>query len=472
MIHKLSNTSLAHSSFRLPALLRLATVLLALLSLASVIAQGDWKTAAEVSAAGFLVLCVLLAPDLLAFVMLLVFLAGSAPTTNPAEPAQQLRWVFLVALTFALLCRYFLSKSSWVWHPMFFSLALFVLLAGISSSYSTNVLMSFLKAASFGCLLLLAVLYGGLAAREKTGKGCKLLEHFYWLTVVVMLACLVWLLLPEPPQGMYFSGPFANPNSLGAFVALTIPVLVFKVSQPLRKNSAQRIANIALLISTMVFLLMSRSRGGIVAALLACGWWLYFSYRRIFVLYLVTTLLCGVIIWAYFPSYINTLYETYVQKGQTYILEYREDMLIQSWEAAKENPLLGSGFGVSRSYSEEWRPTFKTGATAREKGNSYLALVEEVGITGAVLLLWPIGWLLWRTMRWITRAQKLGQRTPEYWTTLTLSACIIGGLWDAFFEAWLTAAGFWGTVMFWMAFGVLACRLFGLRSSATRTNRA
>ena len=37
-----------------------------------------------------------------------------------------------------------------------------------------------------------------------------------------------------------------------------------------------------------------------IATFVACEWWLFFSLRKVFGLFLGGALLCGVILWAYF----------------------------------------------------------------------------------------------------------------------------------------------------------------------------
>jgi O-antigen ligase len=204
---------------------------------------------------------------------------------------------------------------------------------------------------------------------------------------------------------------------------------------------------------------MTRSRASIVSSFLACGYWLFFASRKFFGVFVGSTILSAVIITAYFPQYIESLNEVYVRKGSTDILQSRQDLLRDSWEAAMESPLIGVGFGVSKGYSEDWEFGLQTGTAAREKGNSYLALLEEVGVVGSASLVLSIGLLLIALAQRLRLLVRFYPSSEEFWTTLTLSACLAGGLADAFFEAWLTAAGFFSAIIFWLVFGVLTARL-------------
>jgi hypothetical protein len=196
-----------------------------------------------------------------------------------------------------------------------------------------------------------------------------------------------------------------------------------------------------------------------VATFVACAWWLYFSYRKVFWNFVVVALLTGVILFAFFPAYVESLNRVYVQKGSSYVLRSRGKLLEDSWDAAMESPVIGVGFGVSKGYSEDWVFGFESGGAGREKMNSVLATIEEVGIVGATFLLFPLAWVVVTSAGRLMLIRRFLPSVPEFWTVLTLSASLIGGITNSLSEAWLTAAGFYCAIMFWLIFGVLAARL-------------
>jgi len=262
-----------------------------------------------------------------------------------------------------------------------------------------------------------------------------------------------------PARAGYFAGPFGNPNAIGAFIPLVAPVLLLNLLRSFDKAPQIRAANVLLTIAYFIFLLISRSRAGLAATFLACGWWLYFAHRRAFGLFLGGALVTGVIMGLYFPEYVQNLNRVYIYKGDAYVLRTRGEPLRVTWEAAQESPLIGVGFGVSKGYSEDWEFAFESGTAGREKANSYLALVEEVGLIGAGFVLLPLAWVLVTATQRLMLFRRLHQMGDEFWVMLTLSACLVGGLASAFFEAWLTSVGFFSTILFWLVFGVLAARL-------------
>ena len=452
------NASIVKSTpqWSLPMLaVTLASLPLILIGLPTV----DWKVLVPIVGIALVLFGSLVPPDFLILFALVGFLGANMPIVNQGGVLTGFRWVMLFAMAIGFILRDATQTNCARAHPMYFSLVCFVFYAALSGLFSVNGFLTLLKAGAFGSLLLAVVLYGRLESQHESGSSCKLVEQFYWCAALVAAGCILTVLHFLPPSPGYFEGPFGNPNSLAAFISLVGPVLLLKLVQSLHQSPVRIIVCAALGLVLLVFLLMSRSRTGMVATFLACSWWLFFSYRKIFVLFVGGALLSAVVMWMYFPGYVQSLNQTYVQKGNSYVLLSRAALLQDSWDAAKESPLVGAGFGVTKGYSEDWEFGYETGDAGREKMNSFLALVEEVGIVGATLLVLPIVWVLVRVFRRLMLFRMFHSSTEEFWILLTLSACLVGGLADASGEAWLTAAGFYSAVMFWLVFGVLAARL-------------
>jgi len=439
---------------RLPSL---GTALIVLV-LAVLLVRGEWKEAVELGLVALIVFSMLAAPRYLGFLAMLTFLASGMPWADRVVPLTKYRWAVLIVLALGLIFRNSMGVSGSRWHPTQFSLGLFICFALFSSSYSSNSLMTVLKAGAFACLLLGSLLYGRMESQGGPQSSCAILDQLYWCAVAVSLGCLLAVAHILAAGQVYFQGPFGNPNHLGAFIPFIAPVLLLRLYQSAQKGPLVRALTVALTAMFGVFLLMSRSRTGIFATCVGCAWWLYFSSRKAFGWFVATVLLSAVILFAYFPRYVGSLNEVYVQKNASYILQSRQRLIEESWEAAKENAMLGIGFGTSKG-SEQWEFGFTSSYMGREKMNSFLALVEEVGLVGTVLLVYPLAWVLSASARRLKRLQMFRTSEREYWTIVTLSACLLGGLVDSMGEAWLTAAGFFCCVMFWLLFGVLSTRL-------------
>lgn len=401
----------------------------------------------------------LIPPHFLILSTLLAFLGSSMPYVNRGGVLNQFRWAMLIALALGMVLRSSVQKGGSPWHPMHLGVLGFVVYAAASSVYSANGLMTILKAGTFGCLAVAGMLYGRLETGDQSGGSCKLLGQVFWYAVIVALGCALTLIHVVPMRPGYFAGPFGNPNSLGAFIAMVAPVVLLNLVRSFDKSPQIRAANVLFTMTYLIFLFMSRSRAGLGAAFIACGWWLYFAHRRAFGLFLGGALVTTIIFALYFPENVQNVRQIYVYKGSSYIFKSRADLLRGTWDAAKESPLVGVGFGVAKGYSEDWRFTFETAGASREKGNSFLALVEEVGLIGSGLILLPLAWMFVAVTKRLMNLRRLHQMGEEFWVILTLSACLVGGLVNSSMEAWLTSTGFFSAILFWLVFGVLATRL-------------
>lgn len=410
-----------------------------------------------VAGAAVLVLAVQFAPDVYFLLTPLAFVLAATSFLNPGHVFQILRWVFLLLLGISIIPRGGLAGLPRMRHPAYLSLALFMGVCFCSVLYSPNGAMSLLKSLAFGFLLFVALLYGAVSRPQEREGVCS---SFGLLAILVVLACgvafargdLAW-------PGGNFAGIFGKANALGAFLGVAAPFLLFRIERVVQPDLVKRAVAAVLFLAAVVFLLASHSRAGIGAAALACGWWLFFTSRRAVALLLAGAALAVFVGSQFYPSYSSGIEQQYVLKTRKTFFQSRDMQWKESLATIEESPLFGIGFGVSRGDSQAWRLSFKTGKWAREKGSSYLAVAGEVGLVGALLLLLPVAWVLVRAGRWLDERRRKKKMDVEFFTTLVLSACLIGGLTDAFAEAWLTAAGFFCTVIFWLAFGMLAARM-------------
>jgi hypothetical protein len=86
--------------------------------------------------------------------------------------------------------------------------------------------------------------------------------------------------------------------------------------------------------------------------------------------------------------------------------------------------------------------------TNREHGNSYLALVEYVGLLGIIpflILFYLMGKMIVQVLIWMWRT-----RNP-YHVAIPLAMMLLAGMVHAFFEDWMTAVGYYLTVFFWIS---------------------
>src|SRR4029077_9801955 len=98
--------------------------------------------------------------------------------------------------------------------------------------------------------------------------------------------------------------------------------------------------------------------------------------------------------------------------------------------------------------SADWRFNYVTiGQQTRERGSSYLTMLETTGAVGTLffaLLILALVREIWRVFSWLRRTGKVNQ------PSVIAAAIILGGLVNALFEDWMLAVGYYMSVIFWV----------------------
>jgi O-antigen ligase len=326
-----------------------------------------------------------------------------------------------------------------------------VLSAVVSSMVSRRMELSLLKSGSF-FLLFTYVTCGArvaVAGRERaffTGlvTACEVIAYlsalFYWV---------------------FHFEVFGNLNSLGAVMGVVVvPVLLWAVLCAEERGVRHRLALALCLAGGLLY--SSIARAGILACaaavIIMC-----ISLRRHDLLikgaFALTFLVAvtAVVQPQKFDSLAASFTEDVIYKGKRDqgVLGSRESPWQETIDVIKENPWFGSGFGADLAQ----RPpvpglVFSTSAgQVREHGNSYLAILEYVGLLGITPFLILLGLILREIYRGCSRMWRT--RDVRSFTVPLVLVCL-SGLIHAIFEDWLFAVGFYLNVFFWTAVFVLA----------------
>jgi O-antigen ligase len=320
-----------------------------------------------------------------------------------------------------------------------------VLSAAVSSMVSARPQMALLKSLS----LFLLFLYGSCGARVAVAGR----EPAFFRGLLT--ACEVVSYLSGVLYLVVRFEVFGNPNSLGAIMGVVIiPILLWGVLITEDRNVRQRRA-IALCLATYL-LFFSVCRAGILAAALAATILCIVLRRQQLFLkgaFILVFLLTAVTVVqpTYFSSLVSSFTADVIYKGKPSYLGVfgsRKSPWTETADVIRESPWFGSGFGTDIvDAPTAWDSNFRTIEEAdREHGNSYLALVQYVGLAGVipfVVLLSLVLGLIVRTCRWIRRSAD-----PRNYALPLVLVCI-AGLAHAVFEDWLFAVGYYLTVFFW-----------------------
>ncbi len=344
--------------------------------------------------------------------------------------------------------------------------AVFCVGSALASAMMSNVpMISLLKVAS----LFLLFLYVSTGARLAiVGREQRFMRGLLLGSEVVVFVCALGALM-----GLSLLG---NPNSLGAVMAVALtPLLLwgFVVAQ----TPTERYRRGAALLVCGLLLYSSLSRASLLAAAVSAIVFCVCLRRQ-------RLLLRGAFLCVFFLSvaavarpeqfsdFVSATTENVVYKGK------REQGLLGSrknpWEEGialvKEHPWFGTGFGtsdvgeVSADSSLDVMGGMYTGAGAlREHGNSYLAIMEYMGLFGVI----PFVFLLFLVIRMIVQMCLWMRRTANvYHAGIPMAMVLVAGLVHAFFEDWLFAVGYHLCVFFW----IMAFLLRDLLPSATEVN--
>ena len=322
-----------------------------------------------------------------------------------------------------------------------------VLSAGVSAAVSAYPEEALLK--TFSLFLLFAYAAAGARAavieREEQFFSALLLgaEGLVYLSALSYFG-LRWEL-------------FGNRNSLGVVMGvIALPILLW--GHVITEAGFTRCRRIGALLLCIVLLLCSYERAGIVAgaissALLCLGLRRY----RLLIAGLGIALLAAPVITAFVPlpaatpSDVDSVTTRFVYKGKrdAGILASRETVWQTTVSSLHQHRWLGTGFGTSATAYDktEVAPKFSSATQAsREHGNSYLEILDWVGVLGAVPFFILLIFVLTRAARVFLWMRRSGS---PYSPAVPLAVFAAGALVHAGFEDWLFAVGYHTCVLFW-----------------------
>lgn len=383
-------------------------------------------------------------------VLMWVFLtAGTSLPLN--EAAGKARWVFLFVGAFVGLLKWARSEQKQRFYVLHLVALFCVLLAALSASVSNRPEMSLLKSAS----LFLLFLYGACGARVAIAGRERI--FFRWLVTVAEGASFLLFILYSVGYNV-----FGNPNNLGAALGtIIIPILLWGIVIGDRRVARNR-RTLALCLAGFL-LYTSQCRAGMLASAVAFILLCVTLHRKKLLFrgalaFVFLTTLVGVVQPNQFDTIISSFTTKLLYKEQEApdagVFKSRQTPWQGTLDAIKSSPWLGQGFGTDATEGPSGRILFATpDSSVREHGNSYLALVNYLGLIGslpfAILLCIVLG-MIFHAFGWIWQT-----RNPDHYA-VPLALICTAGLVHAFFEDWLFAVGSYLSVYFWVSSFILA----------------
>ncbi|MGH9504277.1 MAG: O-antigen ligase family protein [Terriglobales bacterium] len=341
----------------------------------------------------------------------------------------------------------------------FHMVAMFAVVSAlVSSSVSSFGTVSFLKALS----LLLLFLYASTGARlALAGRELKFFPRLlFFIEIFVYLSAVAYLVLRVPIYG--------NPNSLGALMGVVaVPLLFWGVLTAEGKTAYRRM--IFAFIVAVGLLFFSQARAGILAAVVSCCLTCVALRRYRLLLQGAIAFICvAALAIALTPSSQtedmpmqrenSSLAATFLYKGHEEggVLGSRVSPWDQTVSVIQQHPWFGSGFGTRLNSSNEdigvGRYSTVSAATS-EHGNSYLAIMEGVGLLGLLPFAALIVMLAVKVCSAFAWLRRTGNSSH---CVVPVAMVLAAGLIHAGFEDWLFAVGYYLSVFFWvLAFAFL-----------------
>lgn len=375
--------------------------------------------------------------------------AGSALPFSGAGAA--VRWVFLIVGGLVGIVKWAELERRRHLGAIHLVAGLCVLSAAVSAMVSSRTETSLLKCVS----LFLLFLYGSCGGRAAVaGREAAFFRGLVTACEFVSyLTAFLYMILRFEV--------FGNPNSLGAVMGVVIvPVLLWGVL--IAEDRDVRIRRTVALGLAALLLASSLSRAGILGCAVALTIMCVVLRRHLLLLKGAFVLVFLVVALAVVqPAKFDALQSSFTQdvlykgKPETGLLGSRQSPWQETTSVIKENPWFGSGFGTDRLLDQVGTDSvFRTlEGSNREHGNSYLALLQYVGVLGV----FPFVILLILVLQLIFRSCAQLRRTADaHHFAVPLVLVCMAGLIHAFFEDWLFAVGYYLCLFFWTSVFILS----------------
>ena len=405
------------------------------------------------------------------FPLVLIAFAGPAVLYVNSVFNTETRWLVLACLFIYLL----LTSKLFCCLNGGFGLMLFanILWCFLTWSWSDVPELTGAKAIAFA-VVTLAVTSGGIEW-ARTRAGNSLIAGLFPFTLLAIFAGFFGYSTPgasvDGGVGVsLYRGLTGNPNMLGMLAAMGLPYAVWHFYSSGRHGAPRRayFVSIGLLAALVLIELTSMSRASFLIMSCILILYLLVQQKRRQAIYVLAIIMVAVVAVLAAPDSIHDNVWRFADKGNPNadILFSRRSLWEVSYEQARKGGWFGGGYGVTIGETG-----FDFGLTAfgygREKGNTQLAIMEELGLIG----LWLYGLLLVSLFGHLARTFKQFQTRDDKVAFGIVTGAILGMTVNSVFEAWWVAPGspecsyFWGLVGIALGMGRVAAKTRQRRKS-------
>lgn len=299
--------------------------------------------------------------------------------SNKVLPLFLVSYLFIEFLLFLkgkdLYCVLFLFKRWVTEYYLFFLFPIWCVITSIWSFVQSETIYKSLY-------LFLIVIFLLRLKREKQIFTLTLLQ----INIVVNVLLFFSLIFNFPLQNWSggnahgYMGFFVHQNTLAAY-------LLFSTCYYFAEKIEFNYMSITIIVFNLIFIFLSYSRASILVMVLI----LFVRYYLFLIKYKRATLIV-LLLFSSTVIFQQNYFMKVLEKGNNQLLGNRIELWKGSFIAAKNNLYFGVGFGLSdksvRINASGNR--MKNEIFYREKGNGFLALIEETGIIGFVFFIIPL----------------------------------------------------------------------------------
>jgi len=293
------------------------------------------------------------------------------------------------------------------------------------------------------------------------------------LNIIVVITSLISLILNIPEaawtggNAMGFTGFTSHQNTLAALILFTSPSVIELFWMALRSKGnsqfslARRggILNSEFLVLSSAFFLLSfsfyllvltYSRASIASFLILIIILLLLQGSKLVLLFSTISITALILSFVLIPSLRNSI-KNLLLKDTKSITETRLPLWNASYKAALNGGLFGLGYGISHLEIKSGGAGdhYENGRFVREKGNSILAMIEEVGIIGLTLFIAPIVIIFRNLFMFFNSQIRKSANSRNYSSFYLLSfSFLLGALFHAQFESWWVGVGSFQLLIF------------------------
>lgn len=328
-----------------------------------------------------------------------------------------------------------------------FFIILFSIFALFFSFFSINIKISLFKSITFILLIFFSLIIIPEFTKDYKNKLYLLKILKFILSTMIIINTIVFIISPHWSYKTFivrFQGIFSNPNTLGMFLFVSLPVFVYFFLSSNKK--LEKIVNFTFILLIFMLAIFTFSRAALLGMLIFMMVILFYLKKRLFKIIFLTSIVLLVVL---FNS--PTLMELFRLSEDPFT--YRDRIWQIGLENFSESKIIGKGYGTTQQIMSNKFILKKYDVSEYHLGkhfhNIYVEILCETGLIG--LLLFVI-FLISTSCKFIKKIKT--SKNEEQIFAISVYSLFIGVIVHGFFESMLLSAGNVSNLIVWCLIGM------------------